>query len=155
MEAQRRDPAGWVGYRTEADLRVLFARRVEQAGLETFPAPGAAIGPAYAVVLRQPAARLELTKSVPTLGPKQREEIRQEYRLAAEALKRQQQYDPTDAALAYSIAELYAQADDQKVLAAAAQHALDLHNRTESRPQSLSDQQRSQLERWLGKEESS
>lgn len=152
MKAQQLDPAGWSGYQTEVNLRDLFAARVEQEGLRQFGAPGLALGPAFSLALREPAVRAEVLKLTPTLPAKLRDDVREEHRQAAGALKRLQEYDPTDAPLAYAVAQHYAAAGDPKSLEAAARKAVELQEKARKRPQGLSDQQRLQLDRWLGRE---
>jgi hypothetical protein len=142
-EAQRRDPAGAIGYITEAEVRERMAHF-----LESIQSPGPFLGNAYRVFIQQ---RGPLVGSPGT----RRADIRQEYRLAAEALKRYQDpHDPNDAPLAYRIAELYAHADDRPGMIEQARRALELNKSAPSGPmgrlRSLSDPQRAQIQRWLG-----
>ncbi len=138
--AQERDPASWDGYRAEADLRNLFAQRLAPS-----PRPGLYAGLAYAVFL-------ELRDRSDPDFQKNRQRIQEQHRLAAQAYERLQKYDPTDAVLAYQIAREYSQANDVKACREAARIALDLDAQNWKRPHSLSDQQRSQLRSWSGKE---
>jgi O-antigen ligase len=143
QEAQRRDAAAPTGYVTEAYLREKFARFLEQ-----LQAPGVLLGNAYTVFIQE---RGPLSTSTGT----RRKDIREEYRLAAEALVRYQPNDPSDAPLTFRIAELYAHADDRANLEKWGKRALELDAVAKGRMRSLSDPQRDQLKRWLRVRDSS
>jgi hypothetical protein len=143
QEAQRRDPAAPTGYVTEAYLREKFARFLEQR-----QSPGVFLGNAYTVFIQERGP-------VGTSTGTRRKDIREEYRLAAEALVRYQPNDPTDAPLAFRIAELYAHADDRANMEQWGKTALKLDSVARGRLRSLSDPQRAQLQRWLPVRDSS
>lgn len=139
-ETQKRDPASILGYRTEADLREKFAQFLE--------------GSQDARLFAGNAFRVFVEERGPLKGGgSRRKDIREQYTLAAQALERFQPNDPTDAPLAYRIAELYARADDVPNMTKWGELALKLDLSAKGRLRSLSDPQRTQLRRWLGVEE--
>jgi hypothetical protein len=136
MRAQRRDPRGQEGYQTEVALRELFARRLEPSSV-----PGLVLGSGYQVWQRVREKTDPLALDHRTLNL-------EEHRLAAAALEKLRVYDPTDAGLAFQIAQQLAAAEDFQACARMANQALELDARRPVGPHNLTDPQRLLLESW-------
>lgn len=136
VQAQRRDPRGQEGYQTEVALRELFARRLEPTSV-----PGLVLGSGYQVWQR-------VREQSDPLALEHRKQNRDQHRLAAAALEKLRAYDPTDASLAFQIAQQLAAAEDFQACARMANQALELDARRPAGPHNLTDPQRLLLESW-------
>jgi hypothetical protein len=126
--AQRLDPDGPDGYRTEARVRQLF-------------------GQVFQTLEKQDPAESKVRKArgLPGFGDRSREE----YRDAIEALNQLKQRDPTDVQTAYLLAEIYLQAGELGKCRRAGQDALRLDEQAVDPWRQLTDRQREQIRTWL------
>ncbi|MFO0926618.1 MAG: hypothetical protein U0736_06200 [Gemmataceae bacterium] len=137
--AQKANPHGPDGYLAELDLRLRIA-----------------------TVLRQAVRRIEAEPpkdARPTPSPEERKEIarrleakaREQYELAAEVIERYLPLDPTDPTIRYQLAGVLHEAGKVRQGKGQADEARRL-DALAAPPRNLSDRQREQLTRWLGRE---
>jgi hypothetical protein len=131
VRAQKLDPGGREGYLAEFHVRDLH------------------IAP-----LLEARARDDLARKPPdkARAAKYQEGAREQYRLAAEALRRHETYDPTDPTLHYLMATALDRAGDKEGAAKEAHKALEMDAQQGSRgTRHLSDRQRHDLDALAGK----
>jgi hypothetical protein len=137
LRAQQLNPDSGAGYMAEYQLRLLFANRIQPPFW-----PGMAAGPAYRILLDEYPDAL--------LSPEQGAKVREQCRLAGDALARYVRHDPADAPLYMQLADAYARAGDRNRAREEAERAL-AYDRVSTRPtRKLNDRQYRQAERWAG-----